>query len=175
MDGRYFPSWNIIPWGVREFQEISEKKAYDIVDWSKSDDIPDISDAEIIDAIPDKIVNLGATIWLLPTGQRHREDGPALEVKLDFPSHKNTIRKPIYTWYFFGKKHRVDGPAVEWEDGDKHWYLNGKRHRADGPGLTTNDGLIMWWWNDMRYDTIESFLRVANIPDEERVRLRLTY
>jgi hypothetical protein len=50
--------------------------------------------------------------WYL-NGERHREDGPAVEF-----SGGNKA------WYLNGKLHREDGPAVEYEDGRKYWYLN---------------------------------------------------
>jgi hypothetical protein len=61
-----------------------------------------------------KVYANGSKVWYL-NGERHREDGPAIEYT-DGTKH----------WYLNGKFHREDGPAVEWADGDKWWYLNGK-------------------------------------------------
>jgi hypothetical protein len=47
-------------------------------------------------------------------GERHREDGPAVEW--------NDGDK---WWYINGERHREDGPAVEFSNGYKEWYLNG--------------------------------------------------
>jgi hypothetical protein len=56
--------------------------------------------------------------WFL-NGQRHREDGPAVE-----------LSNGTKLWYLNGQRHRVDGPAVElpygykYWNGTKYWYLN---------------------------------------------------
>jgi hypothetical protein len=52
--------------------------------------------------------------WRLPSGDLHREDGPACE-------YVNGSRH----WYINGKHHREDGPAIELRNGTKYWYLNG--------------------------------------------------
>jgi hypothetical protein len=52
--------------------------------------------------------------WL--KGQRHREDGPAVELS-NGDKH----------WWLKFERHREDGPAIECSDGTKSWYLNGKR------------------------------------------------
>ena len=56
----------------------------------------------------------GDSYWYL-NGQRHREDGPAIE-RVNF----------YKAWYLNGERHREDGPAVEYSDGDKAWYKNGE-------------------------------------------------
>ena len=56
----------------------------------------------------------GDKSWYL-NGERHREDGPAVEYA--------DGRKE---WYLNDQLHREDGPAVEHADGDKYWYLKGK-------------------------------------------------
>jgi hypothetical protein len=60
------------------------------------------------------VINLGNRIWYL-NGQRHREDGPAIE-----------YADGDKEWYLNGQRHREDGPAIEYANGDKFWYLNGK-------------------------------------------------
>ena len=55
----------------------------------------------------------GSKEWWL-NGNRHREDGPAIE-RADGTK----------SWWLNGNRHREDGPAIEWADGDKEWYLNG--------------------------------------------------
>ena len=57
----------------------------------------------------------GSKSWYL-NGERHREDGPALE-----------WADGDKAWYQNGVLHREDGPAFEWADGYKAWWLNGKR------------------------------------------------
>ena len=52
--------------------------------------------------------------WYL-NGERHREDGPAVE-----------FSDGDKAWYLNGKLHREDGPAVEYEDGRKYWCLKGE-------------------------------------------------
>jgi len=51
--------------------------------------------------------------WRLPSGDLHREDGPAIE-------HSNGNKY----WYINGSLHREDGPAVEYASGAKRWCLN---------------------------------------------------
>ena len=57
----------------------------------------------------------GDKYWYL-NGNRHREDGPAVE-------YANGDKY----WHLNGKFHREDGPAAEYANGDKIWYLNGRR------------------------------------------------
>ena len=65
----------------------------------------------------------GSKSWWL-NGNRHREDGPAIEWANGYKE-----------WYFNGNRHREDGPAIECADGTKEWWLNGELHREDGPAL----------------------------------------
>lgn len=56
------------------------------------------------------------TVWELPDGRRHREDGPAFERNDGFKE-----------WYQFGKLHREDGPAKLWpQNHTSSWYLEGE-------------------------------------------------
>ena len=80
----------------------------------------------------------GTKLWWL-NGQRHREDGPAVE----FPNGTKY-------WYLNGKSHREDGPAVEYPSGTKFWYINGQRHREDGPAVEYANGTKIWWLNDKK-------------------------
>jgi hypothetical protein len=77
----------------------------------------------------------GTKEWRL-NGERHREDGPAVE-------RANGTKQ----WYLNGKRHREGGPAVEWADGTKEWHLNGKLHREDGPAAEWPDGTKEWYLN----------------------------
>jgi hypothetical protein len=52
--------------------------------------------------------------WKLPSGDLHREDGPAVERSNGYKA-----------WFLNGKRHREDGPAIEYSNGDKSWYING--------------------------------------------------
>jgi hypothetical protein len=63
-----------------------------------------------------KVWSDGSKSWFL-NGNRHREDGPAIE-----------WAGGSKYWYLNGKLHREDGPAIEWADGSKYWYLNGKEY-----------------------------------------------
>ena len=56
--------------------------------------------------------------WWYLNGQRHRENGPALE-------WANGNKYGYKAWYLNGKYHRENGPAVEYNNGGKYWYLNG--------------------------------------------------
>ena len=103
-------------------------------------------------------------------GQRHREDGPALECIVGSPDGQKE-------WWVNGIRHRLDGPAVEfngwfsywWVNGQLHredgpariliktqgnrceWYRHNKRHRLDGPAVIDNGGHEEWWVNDKRH------------------------
>jgi hypothetical protein len=80
-----------------------------------------------------KVFSDGSKAWYL-NGNRHREDGPAIEWANGSKS-----------WWINGKLHREDGPAIEYADGDKAWYLNGNRHREDGPAFEFSDGGKTWY------------------------------
>jgi len=97
-----------------------------------------------------KVFEDGSKVWYLD-GQRHREDGPAIE-----------LSSGTKAWYLDGKYHREDGPAIERADGRKEWYLNGKLHREDGPAIERADGTQVWYLN-------------GNHLTEEDHRLRRTY
>ena len=75
----------------------------------------------------------GDQFWYL-NGERHREDGPAIE-----------WADGDKVWYLNGERHREDGPAIERADGYKAWYLNGKLHREDGPAIEWADGYKAWY------------------------------
>ena len=60
-------------------------------------------------------INKQSREWYL-NGQRHREDGPAVEGANGTKS-----------WYLNGQCHREDGPAFEQANGYKEWYLNDKK------------------------------------------------
>jgi len=67
------------------------------------------------------IVNNEGTIhWYNKEGQRHREDGPAIECV-----------NGTKAWYNNGKQHREDGPAVEYANGDKSWYLDDVKYTEE--------------------------------------------
>jgi len=68
----------------------------------------------------------GNRFWHM-NGERHREDGPALE-----------WADGAKQWCLNGKLHREDGPAIEWEDGDKEWWLNGVRYTEKQFNALTN-------------------------------------
>jgi len=56
------------------------------------------------------------TEWYNLNGQRHREDGPAIE-----------LADGNKSWYINGQCHREDGPAIEYVNGTKSWYIKGER------------------------------------------------
>ena len=58
----------------------------------------------------------GTTRYYNEQGQRHRDDGPAVE-----------WADGDKFWLINGKRHREDGPAIEYADGSKEWWLNGLR------------------------------------------------
>ena len=83
--------------------------------------------------------------WILPNGNLHRTDGPAVE-----------FADGSKLWYQNGKRHRTNGPAVEWVDGEKSWWVNGKLHRTDGPAVEQADGYKFWCLGGVCY-TEEEF------------------
>ena len=87
----------------------------------------------------------GDEFWMLPNGDFHKEDGPAL-VYLDGDKE----------WWINGKLHRKNGPAVEINNGDEEWWLDGKLHREDGPAVLQKN-IENWFLNDVEY-TEEEFL-----------------
>jgi hypothetical protein len=83
-----------------------------------------------------KVNTNGNKYWYL-NGERHREDGPAIECADGGKS-----------WWLNGKLHREDGPAIEHANGNKAWYLNDEHHREDGPAVEYANGNKEWYLND---------------------------
>jgi hypothetical protein len=67
------------------------------------------------------INHYGTKIWRLPSGELHRENGPALE-----------YLGGSIEWWLNGLRHREDGPVVELSSGMKLWYINDIRYTEDG-------------------------------------------
>ena len=125
--------------------------------------------------------NHGIKCWYNEQGQRHREDGPAIECvngtkewyingklhREDGPAieYANGTKK----WYINGKLHREDGPAVECANGDKYWYLNGKCHREDGPAVECADGTKYWYINDNELTEAEFNARIKQSSCDGKV------
>ena len=65
--------------------------------------------------MPVKIDEEGNRNWFNEEGERHREDGPAIE-----------DNKGYKMWYLNGKKHRGDGPAFEWWRERRHYWIGDK-------------------------------------------------
>lgn len=76
------------------------------------------------------------TIWYNLEGQRHREDGPAVE-----------WASGDKAWCLNDQLHREDGPAIEYVNGDKEWFLNDELHREDGPAVEYSSGDKSWYLN----------------------------
>ena len=126
----------------------------------------------------------GNKFWMLPNGELHREDGPAIELtnggkewwvngkrhREDGPAieHADGNKR----WYVNNKLHRVDGPAAELANGDKLWYVNDKLHREDGPAAEYADGIKEWFVNSKRYytpsDWAEAVLKLHNKPHDQK-------
>jgi hypothetical protein len=100
-----------------------------------------------------KVYANGTKHWFL-NGNRHREDGPAVESADGYKS-----------WYLNGKLHREDGPAVELADGSKYWYLNGNRHREDGPAIELADGYKSWYLNGKEYTEAEFIKKTSPVKE----------
>ena len=82
----------------------------------------------------------GNKIWKLPSGDFHKEDGPAIEY-IGGDKH----------WFLNDKLHRENSPAVEYINGYKAWYINGQYHREDGPAVEHSNGNNYWWINGVSY------------------------
>jgi hypothetical protein len=87
-------------------------------------------------------------------GQRHREDGPALE-------YANGSKY----WYWHGELHREDGPAVEHPNGAKEWCWHGQCHREDGPACEWSDGTKSWYYHgqEINCQSNEEFLKLIKL------------
>ena len=85
-----------------------------------------------------KVWSDGTKHWYL-NGQRHREDGPAIERSDGSKS-----------WWLNDQLHREGGPAIELSNGSKYWYLNGQRHREEGPAIERADGSKYWYLNGQK-------------------------
>lgn len=97
----------------------------------------------------------GTKIWYL-NGERHREDGPAVE-------YANGDKE----WYLNGELHREDGPAAEDANGDKYWYLNGEKlteqEHKKATTKTTCEG------KEVEIDGVVYVLKES--PNERRIHL----
>ena len=82
----------------------------------------------------------GNKIWKLPSGDFHKEDGPAIEY-IGGDKHL----------FLNDKIHRENGPAVEYINGYKAWYINGQYHREDGPAVEYASGAKRWCLNGKQY------------------------
>jgi hypothetical protein len=101
----------------------------------------------------------GSREWYL-NGQRHREDGPAVEW-----ASGNRY------WYFNGEIHREDGPAIEQANGDRYWCLNGRLYREDGPAIEWADGSCGWYLNDKKVTEQEVMKTTKELTVAEIERL----
>jgi hypothetical protein len=55
------------------------------------------------------------------------------------------------------------------------WYNeSGDIHKEDGPAIVYLDGISGWWLNDECY-TFNEWCNKLNIPDEQKLLLRLQY
>jgi len=105
--------------------------------------------------------------YLNEKGQRHREDGPAIE-------WNNGSKE----WYINGQCHREDGPAVEFSNGGKAWCINGKRHREDRPAREYSNGTKAWYINGYYYTEQEFYHELLKLfherlkEDPESVELK---
>ncbi len=97
-----------------------------------------------------KTIAPGGFFYRNEQGERHREDGPAVE----FSGH--------FEWWINGKLHREDGPAIEFTNGIKIWYYNDQRHRKDGPAVEGSDGSKKYYYHGKYIDcaTDEEFKKL---------------
>jgi hypothetical protein len=88
----------------------------------------------------------GYKAWYIE-GERHRDDGPAVEYSY---GNKEFYPFNYNAWYMNGQRHREDGPAYSDSEGDKEWYLCGELHCEDGPAIDYTDGDKSWYLNGER-------------------------
>jgi hypothetical protein len=105
----------------------------------------------------------GTNRWFDANGDRHRDNGPAVE----YTDGTNG-------WYQHGKLHRDDGPAYEYTSGRKEWFQHGKYHREDGPAVEWADG-EHWWWLNHIHMSFDEWLDRDDMSDEDRVMMKLKY
>jgi hypothetical protein len=61
------------------------------------------------------------------------------------------------------------------KDGERFWYNSaGERHRDDGPAIVFTDGTFGWRLYGCQY-SLEDWLKLSTIPDEDKMMLRLQY
>jgi len=113
---------------------------------------------------PTRIDSDGNKYWENANGERHREDGPAVEW-INGSKH----------WNINGQLHREDGPAIERFDGTKSWWINGKRHREDGPARVWASG-TKEWWIDGKKQTQEELARKeeGHQPTDDSLTFNIT-
>jgi hypothetical protein len=59
-------------------------------------------------------------------------------------------------------------------DGDVYWFNRaGDLHSEEGPTCLATDGPT-WWLNGIHY-SFEDWIKLATIPDEDKMMLRLQY
>jgi hypothetical protein len=101
-----------------------------------------------------KVDEWGRKSWMLPNGNFHREDGPAMEY-----SNGDKV------WFLYGEIHRDNEPAVIYHDGEKRWYQHNRLHREDGPAIEYADGGKVWYLRGKKISctTQEEFERLMNL------------
>jgi hypothetical protein len=92
---------------------------------------------------------------------------PRMTVKVDCHGDKY--------WRKDGNIHRTDGPAVEWANGTKEWAIDGGNHRTDGPSVEWANGSLTWHLDGYELSFDEWLDANGEIPDEEKVMLKLQY
>lgn len=126
---------------------------------------------------PTKHLESLGTVWRLPDGTPHREDGPAMilndgEIRWmidgqlhreDGPAVENKYSKE---WWVNGQHHREDGPAVEGRDGHQDWWVRGKRHRIDGPAYINPPYEPLWFFEGKKVTEEEHRALVAKLREE---------
>ena len=77
------------------------------------------SDAALYEALKYRVDvdRFGTRRYYNRAGQRHREDGPAVE-----------YADGVTAWYQNNLLHRVDGPAIMRPDGSCEWWINGTEY-----------------------------------------------
>jgi hypothetical protein len=75
----------------------------------------------------------------------------------------------------YGAFEQSDGSYAD-EFGATIWFNDaGGLHKVDGPACIYDDGSVNWCLNGLTYQSFDAWCTELNMPDEDRMMLRLQY
>jgi len=110
--------------------------------------------------------------WILD-GEKHREDGPAVE-----------YADGSYEWWVNGEIHHEGGPAAYYKHNNKihqYWYSYGKIHRFDGPAVIKTNDTPRWWINNFDVTlkitkwAIDNEIDLDNLSEVDIALIKITF